>query len=146
MRKWFIFIKCVLFRTQKQGEVNGEDYFFCSRLQMQHDIDQEGYREYNFWRILIKCYENWKLTYKLHGCIFYIKRFSSRKIYRTRLLGRFTPIFYLNCEHVLFIYILKQSRKKFRGFLKKKFPDFQEFKFYKIKNLKNTFFKNLYHS
>ena len=37
----------------------------------------------------------------------------------TRLLGRFAPIFYLNCEHVLFVYILKQRRKKFRGVLKK---------------------------
>ena len=53
----------------------------------------------------------------------------------TRLLGRFAPIFYLNCEHVVFVYILKQRRKKFCGF-KKKFADFQEFKFfYKIKNL-----------
>jgi len=41
------------------------------------------------------------------------------KIINTRLLGRFTPIFYLNCEHVLFVYILKQRRKKFCGFLKK---------------------------
>jgi len=37
----------------------------------------------------------------------------------TRLLGRFALIFYLNCEHVLFVYILKQRRKKFCGFLKK---------------------------
>ncbi len=37
----------------------------------------------------------------------------------TRLLGRFAPIFYLNCEHVLFVYILKQRRKKFCGFKKK---------------------------
>jgi len=45
------------------------------------------------------------------------------------------PIFYLNCEHVLFVYILKQRKKNFRIF-KKKFADFQEFKFfYKIKNL-----------
>ena len=50
------------------------------------------------------------------------------KFTNTRLLGRFAPIFYLNCEHVLFVNILKQRRKKF--------PDFQEFKFfYKIKNL-----------
>jgi len=39
----------------------------------------------------------------------------------TRLLGRFTPIFYLNCEHVLFVYILKQRRKNFAD-LKKKAP------------------------
>ena len=43
----------------------------------------------------------------------------------TRLLGRFALIFYLNCEHVLFVYILKQRRKKFCGF-KKKFADFQK--------------------
>ena len=54
----------------------------------------------------------------------------------TRLLGRFAPIFYLNCEHVLFVYILKQRRKKCCGFKKKIFADFQEFKFfYKIKSL-----------
>ena len=29
------------------------------------------------------------------------------------------PIFYLNCEHVLFVYILKQRRKIFCGFKKK---------------------------
>ena len=36
----------------------------------------------------------------------------------TRLIGRFAPIFYLNCEHVLFVYILKQRIKNF--FLKLK--------------------------
>jgi len=40
-------------------------------------------------------------------------------LYQTRLLGRFAPIFYLNCEHVIFVYISKQRRKKFCGFLKK---------------------------
>ena len=53
--------------------------------------------------------------------------------YNTRLLGRFAPIFYLNCEHVLFVYILKQSRKKFRGF-----PRFKIF--YKNKKLLYTIF------
>ena len=38
----------------------------------------------------------------------------------TRLLGRFAPIFYLNCEHVLFVYILKQKQtNKNRGFHEK---------------------------
>ncbi|XP_023328596.1 MAGUK p55 subfamily member 7 isoform X2 [Eurytemora carolleeae] len=37
-------------RTQKQGEVNGEDYFFCSRLQMQHDIDQGKFIEHGEFR------------------------------------------------------------------------------------------------
>ena len=41
----------------------------------------------------------------------------------SRLLG-----FYLNCEHVLFVYISKQ-RKFFCGF-KKKIADFQESKFF----------------
>ena len=39
------------------------------------------------------------------------------QIYLTRLLGRFALIFYFNCEHVLFVYILKQKQnKKFRWF------------------------------
>ena len=47
--------------------------------------------------------------------------------------------FYLNCEHVLLVYILKQRRKKFCGF-KKKFADFQEFKlFTKLKTFKTHF-------
>jgi len=33
----------------------------------------------------------------------------------------FAPIFYLNCEHVLFVSILKQRRKKICGFLKTNF-------------------------
>ena len=54
----------------------------------------------------------------------------------SRLLG-----FYLNCEHVLFVNILKQRRKKCCGFFKKKFADFQEFNFfYKIKTFKTHFF------
>ena len=62
----------------------------------------------------------------------------------TRLLGRFAPIFYLNWEHVLFVYILKQSRKKFRGFLKKNLRIFKIFKnFTKIKSFKHKFLKIL---
>ena len=38
----------------------------------------------------------------------------------TRLLGRFAPIFYLNCEHVLFVYVLKQRKKIFADFIKKR--------------------------
>ena len=41
------------------------------------------------------------------------------KFITTRLLGRFAPILYLNFEHVHFVYILKQRRKKFSGFKKK---------------------------
>ena len=37
----------------------------------------------------------------------------------TRLLGRFAPIFDLNCEHILFVYILKQKQKKVHKFHKK---------------------------
>ena len=63
--------------------------------------------------------------------------------YNTRLLGRFAPIFYLNCEHVHFVYILKQSRKKFRGFLKK-IREFSRFyNFLQKKNFKHNFFKFL---
>ena len=41
-------------------------------------------------------------------------------MYNTRLLGLFAPIFYLNCEHVLFVYILKQKQtKKFVDFIRK---------------------------
>ena len=58
--------------------------------------------------------------------------------YRTsRLLGRF---FYLNCEHVLFVYILKHKQKKVRGF-HKKFADVQDLrKIYKNRKLLNTNF------
>ncbi len=45
------------------------------------------------------------------------------------LFGRFALIFYLNFEHGLFVYILKQ-RKKFRRFYKKTL-DFEK----KLKNL-----------
>ena len=34
----------------------------------------------------------------------------------TRLLERFASIFYLNCEHVLFVYILKQKKTNFADF------------------------------
>ena len=63
---------------------------------------------------------------------------------KTRLLGRFAPIFYLNCEHVLFVYILKQRRKKFRGFFKKNLRIFKILKFFtKIKTFKHNFLKFL---
>ena len=45
--------------------------------------------------------------------------FKLEMYFITRLLGRFAPIFHLNCEHVLFVYILKQRRKKCCGCLKK---------------------------
>ena len=38
-----------------------------------------------------------------------------------RLLGRPAPIFYFNCEHVLFKYIVKQKQTKFCGFYRKNF-------------------------
>ena len=49
----------------------------------------------------------------------YIITRNSRR-FASRQLGRFAPIFYLNCKHVLFVYILKQRRKNFCVFLKKK--------------------------
>ena len=46
------------------------------------------------------------------------------KITITRLLRRFAAIFYFNCEHALFVYILKQRKKNFADFIKK-IVDFQ---------------------
>ena len=58
-----------------------------------------------------------------------------------RLLGRFAPIFYLNCERVLFVYILKQRRNKFCGFLKKNSRIFKNLNsFTKLKTLKKHLF------
>ena len=37
----------------------------------------------------------------------------------TRLTGRFAPIFYINCEHFLVVYFVKQKQKDFRGLYKK---------------------------
>ena len=42
----------------------------------------------------------------------------------TRLLGRLAPIFHSNCEHFLFVYIVKRNKKKFADFIKK-IVDFQ---------------------
>ena len=87
------------------------------------------------------------LVYKLQAIAhpyLYNKALRSYIYIYTRLIERFAPIFYLNCEQVLFVYILKRRRKYLNGFLKK-ITDFQEFKFvYKIKNL-HIFF-NLYYS
>ena len=42
------------------------------------------------------------------------------KLKYTKLLGGLVPIFYLNCEHILFVYILKQKQQqKFADFIKK---------------------------
>ena len=40
-----------------------------------------------------------------------------------RLSGRFAPIFYFNCEHVFFVYIVKQNKKyvDFSNFQKSNF-------------------------
>ena len=48
-------------------------------------------------------------------------------MYNTRILERFTPIFYFNCEHVLFVYIVKQNKKN-RGFQQKISCTFKIFK------------------
>ena len=48
---------------------------------------------------------------------FNINHVDLSQFYFTRLLGRFAPIFFFNCEHVLFVYIVKQN-KKVRGFHK----------------------------
>ena len=34
------------------------------------------------------------------------------KFYYIGLLGRFSPIFYFNCKHFLFVYVLKQKQKQ----------------------------------
>ena len=41
-----------------------------------------------------------------------LRRFRSSPLFPTRHSGRFAPIFYFNCEHFLFLYIVKQKRKK----------------------------------
>jgi len=49
-----------------------------------------------------------------------------------RILGSFAHIFYLNCEHVLVVYIVKQKQNKFRGFHKNNFVEkFSQIKFFK---------------
>jgi len=53
-----------------------------------------------------------------------------------RLLARFAPIFYFNCEHVLFVFIVKQNefadfKKNFRGF--SKFKKLMKIEFFKFK-------------
>ena len=50
---------------------------------------------------------NWIQTNRQAKCIY------------TLFLGRFAPIFYFNCEHVLFVYIEKQTTQKFRIFTKR---------------------------
>ena len=52
------------------------------------------------------------------------------------------PIFHLHCEHILFVYILQQKPKKFRGF-KKKFVDLKKYNFDEGKFLKIRSFLNL---
>ena len=65
----------------------------------------------------------------LRGQLVFYSKFKS-----TRLLERFAPIFYLSCEHVLFVNIEKQ-KTKIRRFLKQKIVDFQDLKnFTKIKS------------
>ena len=49
------------------------------------------------------------------------------EIYNTSLLGRYAPIFYFKCEHVLFVYIVKHNKNNSRIFTKN-FVDFQGFK------------------
>ena len=72
-----------------------------------------------------------------------LKVFHFCKILKTRLLGRFAPIFYLNCEHALFVYISKQRRKKHFRILKKN-RGFSRIKFFftKLKTFKTRFFLN----
>ena len=41
------------------------------------------------------------------GTVLFCSVSDFSQICHTRLLGRFAPIFYLNCEHVLFVYKIK---------------------------------------
>ena len=75
----------------------------------------------------------------MRWCVRQIIHFMAQFIiiyYTYRLLGREAPIFHFHCEHVLFVYIVKQ---KFRGFIKK----FSWFlKFSKIKFWWRQIFEN----
>ena len=55
----------------------------------------------------------------------YIYYNYSIHLLKTRLLGWFVPIFYFNCEHFFFVYIVKQKPKKFADFIKKNVVDFE---------------------
>ena len=72
-------------------------------------------------------------TQKIWMSLKIIKKNSQIFIKKTRILGRFAPTFYFNCEHVLIVNIEKRRRKKFRGFSRFNF-------FYKDKKLWNTNF------
>ena len=64
----------------------------------------------------------------------------------TSLRGRFAPIFYINCEHVLFVYIVKQNKNYSRIFTKD-FVDFQNVqKFNEDRILMETNIWNFDHS
>ena len=49
----------------------------------------------------------------------------------TSLLGHFAPIFYLNCENVLFMYNVKQNKKSSQ-ISTKNFVDFQNFQKFNV--------------
>ena len=72
-----------------------------------------------FWRLLDTNISTYTLS-------IYILEIQALRTLLSRLLGRFAPIFMLNCEHVLFVYILKQRWKNFADL--KKIADFQTFK------------------
>ena len=76
------------------------------------------------------------LVYTLYIFTSLCSMYSS--MYITRLLGRFAPIFYLNCEHVLFVNILNKEEKIFAD-LKKKFF------FTKLKTFKTHLFIFIIH-
>ena len=38
---------------------------------------------------------------------------------------KISAIFYFDCEHILFAYLIKQNQKKFANFIKKIFVDFK---------------------
>ena len=56
--------------------------------------------------------------------IYIYLKFKALRALLSSLRGRFAPIFLISCEHVLFVYIVKQNKNNSRIFTKK-LADFQ---------------------
>ena len=75
--------------------------------------------------ILFNILEN-NIIFCLNRVIYYSYiNFKALCTLLSRILGRFAPIFYFNCKHVLFVYI-ENKTKNFGDFLKK-IENFQNF-------------------
>ena len=55
---------------------------------------------------------------------YYTCNFFEIEVYFTRLLGRFAPIYYFDCEQFFFVFIVKQTQNKVGGFYKHFWGDF----------------------